>query len=235
MEQKQLKVIEIFGSIDGEGRRAGELTTFIRLSGCNLRCSWCDTAYSQDANCGNLMTIDDILEQVFNIGYKNITVTGGEPLIHNNIYELLLKLVDNGYDVNVETNGSVDPNYLIKSPEFNDKGGDLWFTIDYKSKSSGMQYAMNLNHFVNLRKKDVIKFVVGSREELEDAFNILMKLEPYFLEDEDNVPLVYFSPVFGMIEPVEIVDFMKEHKLTKNVRVQLQLHKIIWDPNKRGV
>lgn len=230
MEDKKLKVLEIFGSIDGEGRRAGELTTFIRLSGCNLRCSWCDTSYSQNGQLGEFMSIADIVKKVQEINYVNITVTGGEPLIHQNITELLQALVSLGFDVNVETNGSIDP-----LPFMSIKGdGDLWFTIDYKSTSSGMQSRMREENFINLRDKDVIKFVVGSKQELEDALKFLHTIEKEFIALEQP-PLVYFSPVFGMIEPVEIVDFMKENRLTMRCRVQLQLHKIIWDPNTKCV
>lgn len=233
MEPKYyFKVIEIFGSIDGEGRRAGELTTFIRLSGCNLRCSWCDTAYSQDGKCGETLELKQILDKVQEIGYVNITVTGGEPLIQDNIDILLEALSNEGYDVNVETNGSIDPTPYIQ--DFS-RFENVWFTIDYKSKSSGMQKAMKIENFYHLTGRDVIKFVVGSKEELEDARKIMSQLESYWLFITDDCPLVYFSPVFGMIKPVEIVDFMKKEKLTKRCRVQLQLHKIIWDPNKRGV
>ena len=231
---KVYKVIEIFGSIDGEGRRAGELTTFIRLSGCNLKCSWCDTAYSQDGHCGELMGLDDIMKKVHEIGYNNITVTGGEPLIHNKIDVLLAQLSAGGFDVNVETNGSQDPSPYINNPIYK----NVWFTIDYKSKSSGMQKAMKIENFYDLTERDVIKFVVGSKEELEDAKSFLSQLEShwsYYGFKGRTVPLIYFSPVFGIIDPVEIVDFMKENHLSKRVRVQLQLHKIIWDPNKRGV
>lgn len=233
--EKDYKVIEIFGSIDGEGRRAGELTTFIRLSGCNLKCSWCDTNYSQDGKCGSMMSLEEILNEVQKIGYRNITVTGGEPLIHNKIDVLLAELSKKDYDVNVETNGSINPApYIADDEHFK----NVWFTIDYKSKSSGMQKAMKIENFYTLRSKDVIKFVVGNRQELEDAFEIMGQLENYwnlYGSNGNTPPLVYFSPVFGMIEPVEIVDFMKEKGLSKFVRVQLQLHKIIWDPNKRGV
>ena len=230
-DTKVYKVIEIFGSIDGEGRRAGELTTFIRLSGCNLKCSWCDTNYSQDGKCGTMMSLNEIIEQVERIGYKNITVTGGEPLIHNEIDMLLEALSNRFYDVNVETNGTINPKkYIIDSNYKN-----VWFTIDYKSKSSGMQHAMNIDNFVYLRDCDVIKFVVGNREELEDAYAFMLELEDKLLSEHTQVPLVYFSPVFGMIEPVQIVEFMKEKNLSSRVRVQLQLHKIIWDPKQTGV
>lgn len=225
------KVIEIFKSIDGEGRRAGELTTFIRLSGCNLRCSWCDTNYSQDGSCGDIMTLETILDKAIELNCRNITLTGGEPLIHANIDELILKLLEEGFDINVETNGTVDIGKYITDPKFNGKLGDLWFTIDYKAKSSGMNDKMDIANFWNLRDQDVIKFVVGSKEELEDADRFLCELDSHL----EYCPYIYFSPVFGMIEPVEIVNHMLEKNYKSKVRVQLQLHKLIWSPETRGV
>lgn len=236
------KVIEIFNSIDGEGRRAGELATFIRLSGCNLSCSWCDTSYSQDGKCGEMMTLNQIMDVVDSFHCYNVTLTGGEPLIHNNVDELIIALLDGGYDVNVETNGSIDPVRYITDEKFNNRNGSLWFTIDYKSFSSGMNSRMNVDYFKSLRCHDVIKFVVGSREELIQATKVIDDLPgSYYVEERlpgscwEAVPQVYLSPVFGMIEPVEIVDFMKEMKFNSNVKVQVQLHKIIWNPNERGV
>lgn len=236
------KVIEIFNSIDGEGRRAGELTTFIRLSGCNLKCSWCDTSYSQDGSCGQFMTLDEIIKVVESFKCYNITLTGGEPLIHSGIEDLIEELLHLGYDVNIETNGSIDPAPFINNSRFNEQEGSLWFTIDYKAESSGMQYEMNLDHFTNLRGQDVIKFVVGSKKECEDAHNVIKSLPgSYFTErltsytEDADIPSIYFSPVFGMIEPVEIVDFMKEYHYNRLVKVQLQLHKLIWSPETKGV
>ena len=216
-----LKVLELFDSIDGEGRRAGELTTFIRLSGCNLRCSWCDTAYSQNGLQGDYYTIDDIIKKVESFGNKNVTVTGGEPLIHSDISSLFVELVNRGFDVNVETNGSIDITHFIISDN-----NSLWFTMDYKPVSSGMNSHMKLDRFLSLRPCDVLKFVVGSYEDLVCALGILEEYKPS--------AQVYFSPVFGEIEPAAIVDFILHNELD-NCKVQLQMHKIIWEPNKRGV
>lgn len=221
-----LKVLELFDSIDGEGRRAGELTTFIRLSVCNLRCSWCDTAYSQTGLQGDYYTIDDIIKKVESFGNKNVTVTGGEPLIHSDISSLFVELVNRGFDVNVETNGSIDITHFIISDN-----NSLWFTMDYKPVSSGMNSHMKLDRFLSLRPCDVLKFVVGSTSELNDALAVIQHIR------KNNVKcLVYISPVFGLIQPAEIVKFMQHNKSDMhNVRVQLQLHKIIWDPNMRCV
>lgn len=239
MQNNTYKVLEIFSSIDGEGRRAGELVTFIRFSGCSLRCTWCDTSYSQNGTEGTYMTLDDIRSKIYEFGNRNITVTGGEPLIQHNIDDLFEILLLEGFDINVETNGnhSIDKYILgdfkqrFSTDRWNLVKEHLWFTMDYKSRSSGMKSHMDINRFLLLRDIDVLKFVVGSEPELEDALSVIQ-----FIRKNNINCYVYFSPVFGMIQPVEIVEFMKQHKEDMNkVRVQLQLHKIIWDPNKREV
>lgn len=239
MQNNTYKVLEIFSSIDGEGRRAGELVTFIRFSGCSLRCTWCDTSYSQNGTEGTYMTLDDIRSKIYEFGNRNITVTGGEPLIQHNIDDLFEILLLEGFDINVETNGNHNIDKYIcgdfkqrfSQDKWNEVKNHLWFTMDYKSRSSGMQSHMDVNRFLLLRDIDVLKFVVGSEEELKDALGVIQ-----FIRNHNVHCYVYFSPVFGMIEPYKIVDFMKEHKEDMDkVRVQLQLHKIIWDPNKREV
>lgn len=215
-ETKFLKVNEIFDSIEGEGKRAGSLVTFIRLTGCNLCCSYCDTQYAFHE--GEVLTIPKILEQV---QHHKVTLTGGEPLIHDNIYSLLSAL--KGHEVNVETNGSVNIEpFFSHFPH-------VFFTLDYKCKSSKMSSQMCANNFRKMRRQDVLKFVVGSMEDLEQAKQVYLK---YYSNLRNRV--IYVSPVFGKIEPAKIVDFIKDNQLN-NWRVQLQLHKFIWDPNKRGV
>lgn len=208
---KSLKVNEIFDSIDGEGKRAGELATFIRLTGCNLRCSYCDSTYTFYE--GKQMEIDDILKQVH---YKNVTLTGGEPL-YQDVHELLEGLRD--HEVNIETNGSMPIRPYMDM-------GNVFFTIDWKSKSSGVENRMYMENFNLLRERDVLKFVVGSLEELERAKYITYTIHPKCL--------VYISPVFGKINPADMVEYMKRNKM-EQWRIQLQLHKFIWSPTKRGV
>lgn len=207
-------VNEIFGSIEGEGIRAGELSTFIRLSGCNLRCTYCDTAYA--FNQGVEMTVSDILHKVH---YTNVTLTGGEPL-YQPVAPLLCALQE--HEVNVETNGSID----IRPYQ---KYNHVFFTVDYKCGFSGMTDHMCLANFESLRSCDVLKFVVGNRMDLEEAHCLYLAYQKYLA----GVP-IYVSPVFGQIEPQDIVTFMKKHKL-ENWRIQLQLHKFIWPPTQRGV
>lgn len=222
------KVVEIFSSIEGEGKRTGELTTFIRLYGCNLRCSYCDTTYSHTDGEYYEMTLEQILEEVSRRKNINVTITGGEPLIHNGIKELICKLLSKGHYVNIETNGTVDTR-PIRLYCGTDK---LFFTVDYKSISSNMNSRMCHNNFEGLCKQDVVKFVVGTMMDLQDALEFIKKRG--WLEQFPNSPKIYFSPVFGQIEMADIVDFMKDENL-QGVRLQVQLHKIIWDVNKRGV
>lgn len=214
-------VNEIFYSIDGEGYRTGELAVFIRLAGCNLNCSYCDTRYAIKSNSGTKMMIDEILEEVKKYDCKNITLTGGEPLLHSNINELIYKLIENNYKVNIETNGALDiTNYLNK----------CLITMDYKLPSSGMEKYMILDNLEKLTENDVLKFV-AEETDFEKIEEILKK---YKIKS-----YIYISPIFGRIEPKRIVDFMKHlNKIginTEKIRVQVQLHKVIWNPEKRGV
>ena len=213
-----MKVVEIFKSIDGEGKRAGLPTTFIRLAFYNLRCSYCDTSYAFDDKCAEEMTIDEIVQKCIELDCPSITLTGGEPLIHKDVEKLLVELDRNNFDVNVETNGAIDPSryHLLKN---------VWFTVDYKSPSSGCENAMNPEAFKTLRPQDVLKFVVGSDEDLEAALRVIREYSPY--------AQTYFSPIFGY-DAKNIVNFLLFNKLNR-CKVQLQIHKYIFDPNARGV
>lgn len=210
-----MKVVEIFSSIDGEGKRTGLPTTFIRLFGCNLNCSYCDTRYGCEGDNYTIMSVTEIVNKVKELGIPNITITGGEPLIHSGINSLLYELQE--FNVNVETNGS----QLISHPL-----GDVFYTMDYKCPSSGMEDSMNLYNLKRLLHYDVLKFVVGDTKDLDKMLEILEEYNP--------ICQVYVSPVFGKIEPKEIVNYLLAHKLY-DVKVQVQLHKIIWNPEERGV
>lgn len=218
-----MRVNEIFKSIDGEGLRTGELTTFIRLAGCNLRCTYCDTCYALKNSNGTEMSVDEIVKRAKKYDYRNITLTGGEPLIHNDVDSLIYKLCENGFYVNIETNGSVPIDKYISNK-------NILITMDYKLPSSGVEKNMNLNNLEKLRANDVLKFVIGK----DDFDKIKHVIEKYNIKS-----YIYLSPVFGEIEPFEIVDFMKIMHTqgidTSKMRVQVQLHKIIWNPNERGV
>lgn len=219
-----MQVIEIFDSINGEGDRSGQLATFIRLNGCNLRCPYCDTKYSWGQEFTE-MSVEDIMARVKEFGWKNVTVTGGEPLIHEYIWDLLDALCREGFVVNVETNGSVS----ITSRNLVRYNNNLYFTIDYKCPSSGQESYMDLRNFSSAAQmEDTIKFVVGSVEDLWAAKRVTDTYLEHFRGK------IYVSPIFEQIEPSQIVDFMKQQKMMRWT-FQLQIHKFIWDPEMRGV
>ena len=217
------KVVEIFESINGEGMRAGELAVFVRMKGCNLSCNYCDTMWANEADCEfEEMTADRIVERVKKSGIKNVTLTGGEPLLQKDA-DKLLKLFSDEKDIRVEieTNGSVNLSPFLKYENTS-------FTMDYKLPESDMEKYMDLENFKILRKKDTLKFVASSVNDLKKAKDII---EKYDLIDRVNI---IFSPVFGKIELTDIVDFLKDNKLN-DVRMQLQMLKFIWAPDERGV
>lgn len=220
----KFQVVETFVSINGEGRRAGELAVFIRFMGCNLCCSYCDTRWANEPGATfRWMSEEDIYAYVKKTGVRNVTLTGGEPLLRPEMETLLTRLLgDSKIRVEIETNGSVDLAPFVKLPIVPS------FTMDYKLAGSGMEDKMNRKNFSLLTTKDTVKFVVGSREDLERSAQIIL---------EENLlgrTAIYVSPVFGKMEPEEIVNFLIERKLN-DVRVQLQLHKFIWDPDRKGV
>ncbi len=216
-----MKVVEKFISINGEGTRVGELAVFVRFQGCNLRCSYCDTMWANEADCPyKEETPEEILDYVKESEIKNVTLTGGEPLLQDEIGELIALLLDAGLRVEIETNGSVN---LSKFAEPRPA-----FTMDYKLPSSGCEEFMNLENMKYLRMEDTVKFVSGSMEDLLRASEII---EKYDLSSRCHV---YLSPIFGEIEPSQMVDYMAEKKMN-DVRLQIQMHKVIWDPNARGV
>lgn len=220
-----MKVVEKFVSINGEGTRAGELAVFVRFAGCNLRCTYCDTMWANEPGCPfEEMSPVQICDYVRSTGISNVTLTGGEPLLQNEMGELISRLMrDCGVRVEIETNGAVDLRPFAELPE-----GRPVFTMDYKLPSSGCEDRMVAANFNILNAEDTVKFVSGSDQDLKRAAGII---EEYGLLDRC---FVYFSPVFGKIEPVRIVNFMMERKLNK-ARIQIQMHKVIWDPNERGV
>ena len=216
-----MRVVEKFVSINGEGLRSGELAVFIRFANCNLRCSYCDTKYSFINPIYTEESIDEIVEYVKSTGVKNVTLTGGEPLIQNEIKELMIELSNIGNRIEIETNGSINIAPYLNIP-------NVTFTLDYKLKGSGMEMYMDLTNYDLLRKNDVIKFVVSDYDDLEKTKEIIKK---YDLINKANCLI---SPVWGRIEFEEIVNFLKDNTLN-DVKMQLQIHKIIWDKDKRGV
>lgn len=219
-----MKISEIFLSIEGEGARSGLLCVFIRLHGCNLNCTYCDSRYACEGADYTEMSIHDIVDKVSEFKTPRVTITGGEPLIHKDIKKLILALLNlTDMHINIETNGSVlfDTSYLGSN-----KDDRIMITMDWKSISSGMSDKMQDMNLCYLTKNDVLKFVVGTDEDLEQMKDVV--------EHNDLDCQLYVSPVFGQIELPKIVAALLKYHLN-NVRMQLQIHKIIWDPDKRGV
>lgn len=224
------KVIEKFFTIDGEGPTAGEIATFIRFAGCNLNCIWCDTDYSIAMDTvGIYMTEQEIYEFIKSNGAQNVTLTGGEPLIQKDIEQLVTYLSkDLTLKIHIETNGSIQIDELKRKLKEDGSTENVRFIIDYKLPSSGMEAFMDAEIFNQVDTKDVYKFVVGSHNDLIAAKEIINK---YQLTQRC---IVHISPTFGSVEPVKIVEYMKKYRMN-GVRLQLQLHKIIWSPEMRGV
>ena len=214
-------VVEIFDSIEGEGKRTGYMSTFIRFAGCNLRCSYCDTAYALSADdAAAEYTADELVRLVQAKPWSRVTLTGGEPMLQP-LQELTERLCCGGCEVNIETNGAV----LLPK----ERPAGLFYTMDWKSPSSGMREAMKPENLQErLTPADVVKFVVATKDDLDDMAYTISHLLPAAR------PLLYVSPVWGEIEAAALVDFVKEKGLD-DVCVQVQLHKIIYDPEARGV
>jgi 7-carboxy-7-deazaguanine synthase len=211
-----LIINEIFHSIQGESSHMGRPCVFIRLTYCNLRCSYCDTEYAFYE--GNEMSIDEILGIVRGYNCKLVEVTGGEPLWQENVHGLMRQLCDQGYEVLLETGGSlsiasVDPR--------------VQRIVDFKCPSSKMVKKNLWENVQYLKNSDEVKFVIGDREDYEWAKE---KIEEHGLTRRCPVLM---SVVFGELEPLQLAEWMLEDKL--NVRFQLQMHKYIWKPEARGV
>lgn len=218
------QIVEFFKSINGEGMRAGELAVFVRMKGCNLHCSYCDTFWAnEEAAVYQEWTEEEICRKIRDTGIRNVTLTGGEPLLQPDIETLIRRLArEKDLRLEIETNGS------IAIERFRQMANPPVFTIDYKLPGSGMESQMCIENFRFMGSGDTIKFVVSGQEDLERA-NAL--IQEFNLSGRCHVIL---SPVFDRIEPVEIVEYMQEHCMN-DVRMQLQMHKIIWAPEKRGV
>lgn len=222
-----MRVSEIFLSIEGEGIRAGLPSVFVRLHGCNLRCSYCDSMYAVEGDDFSEMSVSDIVEAVNQYRVGRVTLTGGEPLIHKDVESLVLELLKNN-EVNIETNGSVDLYDILDAVESAKLRDKLIITMDWKSVHSEESNRMVPHNILNLESQDVLKFVVGSEVDLRQMQDVLEH------EGTKTNCNVFVSPVFGEIDPATIVDYVLKYHMN-DVRVQLQIHKMIWDPNKRGV
>jgi 7-carboxy-7-deazaguanine synthase len=211
-----LKINEIYYSIQGEGSKVGLPCVFVRLTFCNLRCTYCDTEYAFYE--GKDFSIEEIIQEVRKYNCSFVELTGGEPLVQEESLGLMKQLADSGFEVLLETSGSLP----IKNIDLRVK-----IIMDLKTPSSGMLKKNMYENIGCLKKNDEVKFVIGSREDYLWSKDII---EKYTLNNKTEI---LFSVVFGKLLPVELVNWILEDKL--NVRFQLQLHKFIWKPEERGV
>jgi len=211
-----LKVSEIFSSIQGECARAGRPCTLVRLSGCNLRCRWCDTRYALTG--GREMSVGEVLGRVEELGCKLVEVTGGEPLTQPAALELLRALADAGHETLLETNGSLDISPVDRR---------VARIVDFKCPSSGQQANNLWDNVSHLRAADEVKFVLADRADYAFAREALR------LHALRRRCAVVFSPVFGRLAPARLAEWILADGL--DVRLSLQLHRIIWPHADRGV
>ena len=217
MDSTSVIVNEIFYSIQGESTYTGFPCIFVRLTGCNLRCAYCDTRYAYEE--GREMTLREILEAVGQYDCKLVEVTGGEPLVQEGVYELMEELIGRSYRVLLETNGSLDAERVHPK---------IVRIIDLKCPGSGESDTIFWGNLDALRATDQIKFVLSDRRDYEWVKEMIGQ---YHLIDQ--VEAVLLSPVFERLKPEHLAAWMLEDGL--NARLQLQLHKYIWEPDRRGV
>ncbi len=217
-----LRVTEIFHSVQGESTWAGLPCTFIRLTGCPLRCTWCDTEYAFHG--GERMTLDEIVARVEQIGTRVVEITGGEPLIHRNAFVLATRLLDDGYSVLVETSGAVDVAPLdvrahkimdLKCPGSGEESKNMWSNLDH------------------LTDRDEVKFVIKDRADYEWSRDVIRSRGLDARVANGTLRALLFSPVWDAVEFHELAEWVLEDRLP--VRYQIQLHKVIWGANVPGV
>lgn len=211
-----LKVNEIFFSIQGESLLAGKPTVFVRTSECNLRCTWCDTKYSYWE--GKLLTPEEIIQEIKKFETEYVCLTGGEPLAQRASYPLMKSLLDMGYIVSLETNGSFPitdvPKEVVK-------------VIDIKCPDSGESDSVAWENLALVSKHDQFKFVVASRKDFDWAQSICEEHKLY------EKCAVLYSPAYGLVKPADLARWILDSKA--HVTMQMQLHKEIWGPKERGV
>ena len=211
-----MRVTEIFHSIQGESSFAGQPCVFVRLTGCPLRCTWCDTEYSFYG--GTEMTVEAVCETIRGYQCRLVEVTGGEPLHQPEAPGLVERLCGEGYDVLVETSGALDVSALDPRARL---------IVDIKCPGSGMVERMRWGNMHQLRAKDEAKFVIKDRADYEWACSVLKEY------DLAGRCTVLFGPVFGQLDPRQLAEWILADRVP--VRLQMQLHKYIWSPDMKGV
>jgi 7-carboxy-7-deazaguanine synthase len=217
MASQRLQITELFASIQGESTHAGRPCAFVRLTGCNLRCRWCDTEYAFYG--GRRMAVAEVVDEVARMGAELVEITGGEPLLQEGVYPLIDELIASGHTVMIETSGAVnvgrlDPRVIkimdLKCPGSGESERNLWSNLEL------------------LTARDEIKFVVADRADYEWARDVIRERRL-----ADRVNAVLLSPAFAALEPAKLAAWMLEDRVP--ARLQLQLHKHIWPPDTRGV
>jgi 7-carboxy-7-deazaguanine synthase len=215
-----LTINEIFYSIQGESTFAGQPCVFVRLTGCDLRCTYCDTEYAFYE--GKRRSLDEIVAEVARHPCRLVEVTGGEPLLQKRVHKLMSRLADDGYTVLIETSGAHDIGPI--DPR-------VHRIMDLKTPSSGEVARNRMENLPLLGVRDEVKFVIGSEEDYAWAKAQVLAGVPGWV---DRVNAILFSPVFGKFTPLELATRVMADALPR-VRMQLQMHKLIWEPNQRGV
>jgi len=210
-----MRITEIFHSIQGESSHAGRPCVFVRLTGCNLRCRWCDSEYTFTG--GEKMSLDDVLARVRGYGCKLVEITGGEPLAQSEAFDLIAKLCDEGFEVLIETSGSIDITPVDRRAKI---------ILDVKCPGSGEAAKNRWENLDHLRPHDEVKFVIAGRDDYDFAKRIVT---------EKNLDrwTVLFSPVWGELDMKSLAEWMLADRVT--ARLQTQLHKHIWGAEVRGV
>ena len=208
-----MRVNEIFYSLQGEGIDVGRPTIFVRLTGCNLRCRYCDTTYAFYE--GEDMGMEEIIEAIKKWKCRRVCITGGEPLLQQEVYALIDALLKMEYEVSVETNGSIGIEKLAER--------DVRIKMDYKLPSSGMMERMKEENFEFLRQQDELKFIIGDRNDYEHALKIL----------DNHAPVcnIIMQPIWGEMDAKKLAEWILEDGM--DVMLSIQLHKILWG-NERG-
>ena len=214
---EKIRVTEIYESIQGESSFAGKRCVFVRLTGCNLRCSYCDTEYAFHG--GKKYSVPEILEKVISYNSNMVEITGGEPLLQKSVLPLMAQLCDKGLSVLIETSGNRDISEIDSRVNI---------IMDLKTPSSGESHQNRYENIENISQKDEVKFVIGDRNDYDWSKDQISKFEL-----DKQCGNIIFSPVFDKISYPDLVDWILENKL--DVTFQLQMHKFIWDPNKNGV
>lgn len=211
-----MQITEIFHSIQGESTYAGLPCTFVRLTGCPLRCRWCDTEYAFTG--GQRMTVDEVIERVRSYKTGLVEITGGEPLVQKEVYPLTERLLNLGYTVLIETSGSFDISQL--DPR-------VICIMDVKAPGSGHDHSNYWENMEHLKLEDEVKFVIADRRDFDWACEVIKRY------DLPRRATVLFSPAWGICDPKHLAEWILESGV--EARMQLQLHKYIWGPDVRGV